>query len=137
MTIENFTHASTNPVSLVPCKTGPGRTAWRAIEGDAPGLFAHIYSSQSLVIPLAPETDSLTIAIVEAGTEKVLGTHVIEGRAGLNCWYHRHVGFEPDKEPGGPRSILELIDNVAAHLLLRYFAGECVIETSSDPTPMG
>lgn len=121
MAIENFTSASTYPTTLVPCETGPGRFAWLAKEQDAPGLFGLIYRTENHVIPLAPETDSMTFTIFEAGTEKPLGTHIIEGRGGLNSWYRSNVGHAPDEELDGPRPILELIDNVAAHLLLRHF----------------
>lgn len=74
-----------------------------------------------MAIPLAPETDDITIAIFEEGVKETLGSVVIDGRAGLNLWYLKNVGHEPDKEPGGPLPILNLIDNVAAHLLLRYY----------------
>lgn len=108
-------------VSLVPCQTGPGSTAWRATERDAPGLFALISDEHGMAIPLAPETGDITIAIFEEGVKETLGSVVLDGRAGLNRWYWANVGHEPDKEPGGPLPILNLIDNVAAHLLLRYY----------------
>lgn len=121
MAIGNITSASTDPTTLVSCVTGSGRSTWLAKERDAPGLFGHIYRTESYVIPLAPETDSMTVTIFEVGTKKPLGTHIIEGRSGLNSWYRANVGHAPDEEPDGPRPILELIEDVAAHLLLRHF----------------
>ena len=137
MAIENYTLASTDPVALVPCETGPGRSAWRAKEPDAPGLFALIFDAQAETIPLAPETACMAFSIFEEGNAKAIGSHQIEGRIGLNFWYLTNVGHAPDAEPGGPRPILELIDNVAAHMLLRYFTGESIIETGNDPTLAG
>jgi len=131
--LENYTRASNDPVALVPCETGPGRSAWRAKEPDAPGLFALISSTQSAAIPLAPETDSMTFSVFEEGNDKAIGSHVIEGRQGLNFWYLKNVGHEPDKESGGPRPIPEFIDDVAAHLLLRYFVGEAISDIGHAP----
>lgn len=132
MTIENNTRGSTDPVALVPCGTGPGRSAWRAEEPDAPGLFALIADAQTETIPLAPETAHMTFSIFEEGNDKAIGSHHIEGRAGLNGWILANVGHLPDAEPDGPRPILELIDNVAAHLLLRFYAGEGAHEAGID-----
>lgn len=109
------------PHSLVIHRTGLGSTAWRATEPDAPGLFAFIYDASCMAIPLAPETDDLTFAVIDEGTNETLGLIVIAGRAGLNDWYLANVGHLPDKEPDGQVPIMNLIDNVAAHLLLRYF----------------
>ena len=108
-------------VSLVPYETGPGSMAWRASEPDAPGLFALISDEHGMAIPVAPETDDMTIAIFDEDVEETLGSIIIDGRAGLNRWYMQQVGYEPDKEPGGPVPILSLIEDVAGHLLLRFF----------------
>ena len=113
--------SSSNPVSPVPVQTGPGSTAWRATEPDAPGLFALISDGEGLTIPMAPETDDLTIAIFDEGVEEALGSVVIDGRAGLNRWYLKNIGHEPDEGPEGPLPIMQLIDQVAGHLLLRQF----------------
>ena len=121
MAIENFTSASTDPMTLVRCETGPGRSTWLAKEQDAPGLFGHIYRTENHVIPLAPETDSMTFTIFIVGKETPLGIHIIEGRSGLNSWYQSNVGHMPDGETDGPLPIHELVYNVACHLLLRYF----------------
>lgn len=117
-------NANQTLASLVPCQTGPGCTAWRATEPDAPGLFALISDSQGLAIPLAPETEDLTIAIFDEDVDETLGSIDLDGRAGLNRWYLTHVGYLPDMEPDGPLPIMQLIENVAAHLLLRYFDDE-------------
>ena len=108
-------------VSLAPYKTGPNSMAWRASEPDAPGLFALISCAHGMSIPLAPETDTQIIAIFDDGVVETLGSIEIDGRAGLNCWYLSNIGHSPDEEPDGPLPIMQLIDNVAAHLLLRYF----------------
>lgn len=121
MAIENYTRASSDPVALVPCETGPGRSAWCAKEQDAPGLFALISDAQAETIPLAPETACMTFSIFEEGNDKAIGSHLIVGRAGLNNWCLMNVGHMPDAEPDGPRPILELVYNVAGHLLLRHF----------------
>lgn len=96
-------------------------SAWRATEPDAPGLFALISDGQGQAIPLAPDTDDLTIAIFDEEIEETLGSIEVDGREGLNRWYLQNVGFAPDREPDGPRSIEELIADVACHLLLRYY----------------
>lgn len=114
-------HRADDACSLVPYETGPGSMAWRASEPDAPGLFALISDEYGVAIPVAPETDDMTIAIFDEDVEETLGSIIIDGRAGLNRWYMLHVGHIPDNEPGGPLPILKLIDDVAAHLLLRYF----------------
>lgn len=131
---QNHSPSEADRVSLVPVETAPGCTAWRATEPDAPGLFALISDEHALAIPLAPETDDLTIAIFDEGVEETLGSIEIDGRAGLNRWYLQNVGHEPDKEPDGPRPILELIDNVASHLLLRYFEKDTT-EANAEPMP--
>lgn len=83
--------------------------------------------------PNAPETDTMTFAVYEEGVDTPLGTHVIVGRPGLNQFYLMNVGHEPDKEPDGARPILQFVDDVAAHLLLRYFVGEAIEEAGSGP----
>lgn len=108
-------------VSLALYKTGPDSMAWRASEPDAPGLFALVSCEHGMAIPLAPETDTMIIAIFDVGVVETLGSIEIDGRAGLNCWYLMNIGHEPDKEPDGPLPIMQLIDNVACHLLLRYY----------------
>lgn len=132
MAVENYTSASTDPFTLVPYEIGPGRSVLRARERDAPGFYALISDAQAQTIPLVPETAHMTFSIFQDGNTKVIGSHVIAGRVGLNFWYLANVGHIPDAEPGSPRPILELIDNVAAHMLLRYFTGEGVIETCND-----
>lgn len=114
-------HPRDDAVSLVPYETGPGTMAWRTSEPDAPGLFALISDEHGVAIPVAPETDDMTIAIFAEDVNETLGSIIIDGRAGLNRWYMRHVGYLPDLEPGGPLPIMKLIDDVAGHLLLRYF----------------
>lgn len=108
-------------VSLIPYKTSPASMAWRATEPDAPGLFALVSCEHGMAIPLEPETDNMIIAVFDNGVEETLGSLEVDGRAGLNRWYLLHVGYEPDKEPDGPLPIMQLIDDVAAHLLLRYY----------------
>jgi hypothetical protein len=102
-------------------KSGLGSTAWRFDEPDAPGLFALVYDTRSMAIAERPETDRLTFALIEQSVNDPVGTVEIEGRSGLNLWYLANVGHEPDKEPDGPLPVMQLIENVAAHLLLRYF----------------
>lgn len=100
---------------------GLGSTAWRFDEPDAPGLFALVYDARTMTIADRPETDRLTFVLFEDSVNNPVGTIEINGRAGLNSWYQAHVGHAPDKEPDGPLPIVQLIENVAAHLLLRYF----------------
>ena len=113
--------ADQSPLSLVLTETEPNCTAWRATETDAPGLFALISSNHGTSIPVTPDTDDMTIAIFDEGVDETLGSIEVSGRAGLNRWYMLNVGHEPDSGPDGLLPILELIDNVASHLLLRYF----------------
>lgn len=100
--------------------TSESTAAWRAFEPDAPGLFAIITDEHGLAVPMAPETNDMIIAIFDETVPETLGSIEIDGRAGLVRWYIANVGHDPDAEPGGPVPILELINNVAAHLLLRY-----------------
>lgn len=114
-----------SPLPFTLVDTGPGTAAWRAVERDAPGLFALISNGEGTAPPIAPETDDITIALFDEGVEETLGSVVIDGRAGLNIWYLKNVGYMPDKEPGGELvPIMELLNNVAGHLLLRYYEGE-------------
>lgn len=121
MTIENYSRGSSDPVALTRCETGTGRSAWRAIDADAPGLFAFISSEHGTTVPLAPETDRMCFAIYEEGAQKPTWSIDIVGRVGLNSWYLTNIGHAPDAEPDGLRPILELIYNIAGHLLLQYF----------------
>jgi len=98
-----------------------GSTAWRLKEPDAPGLVALVYNAGSMKIADSPETDRLTFVLFEDSFNDPVGAIEIVGRAGLNSWYQTHVGYVPDHEPDGPDPIMQLIENVAAHLLLRYF----------------
>lgn len=116
--------------SLVLHTTSTG-TAWRAAEFDAPRLFALITTGAGA--PHEPERDTMTFAVYEEGVDTLLGAHVIVGRPGLNQFYITNIGHEPDKEPDGARPILQLIDDVAAHMLLRYFVGEAIEDSGSGP----
>ena len=58
-------------------------------------------------IPLAPETDTMIIAIFDDGVVETLGSIEIDGRGGLICWYLSNVGYSPDKEPDGPLPIMQ------------------------------
>lgn len=102
-------------------KSALGSTAWRFTEPDAPGLFALVYDARTMTIAERPETDRLTFVLFEESVTNPVGTIEINGRPGLNSWYQAHVGHAPDMEPDGPVPIMQLIENVAAHLLLRYF----------------
>lgn len=110
------------PLSLY--KPSAATSAWRATEPDAPGLFALISDGQALAIPLAPETDHLTIAIFDEAIEETLGSIEVDGREGLNRWYLQNVGHRPDDESDGPRPIMELINDVARHLMLRFYEAD-------------
>jgi hypothetical protein len=102
-------------------KSGFGSTAWRLNEPDAPGLFALVYNAGSMKIAESPETDRLTFVLFEGSVNDPVGTVQIGGRVRLNSWYQTYVGYTPDEEPDGPVPIMQLIENVATHLLLRYF----------------
>lgn len=112
------------PVQLAVYKPSATTSAWRATEPDAPGLFALISDGQGLAIPLAPETEDLTIAIFDEEIEETLGSIEVDGREGLNRWYLLNVGHDPDNEPDGPRPIMELINDVASHLMLRFYESD-------------
>lgn len=105
-----------------------GCVMWRAVEPDAPGLFAIIANEQCTGIPNNPEADNMVIAIFDEGLPETLDSIEIDGRSGLNRWYLKNVGYEPDKEPGGPLPIEELINTVAGHLML------CSYEASAENT---
>lgn len=102
-------------------KSELGSTAWRIDEPDAPGLFVLVYDARCMAIVDAPETDTMTFVLFQQTVNEPVGTIEIDGRTGLNRWYGTYVGHEPDKEPDGPVPIMQLITNVACHLLLRYF----------------
>ncbi|MFC5511136.1 hypothetical protein ACFPOU_08345 [Massilia jejuensis] len=112
-------------------------SAWRVTEPDAPGLFALISDGQGLTIPPAPETDDLTIAIFDEAIEETLGSIEVDGREGLNRWYLQNVGHMPDKEPDGPRPIIELINDVACHLMLRFYEADQDAVRAGQPQPAG
>lgn len=114
-------------------KSGLGSTAWRFDEPDAPGLFALVYDARDTKIVERPETDPLTFVLFEESVNDPIGTVEIFGRFGLNFWYQVHVGHMPDNEPDGPLPIMQLIENVASHLLLRYCA-EGARHALSSPT---
>lgn len=104
--------------------TSESTAAWRAFEPDAPGLFAIITDEHGLAVPPAPETDDMIIAIFDETVPETLGSIEIDGRAGLVRWYVANVGHDPDGEPDGPRPIMELINDDACHLMLRFHQEE-------------
>jgi hypothetical protein len=108
--------------------TSESTTAWRTTERDAPGLFAIITDESGLAVPAAPDTDNMIIAIFDEARPETIGSFEIDGREGLNRWYLQNVGYEPDKEGDGPLAIMELINNVAGHLMLRYYEGDAVAD---------
>lgn len=110
-------------------------SAWRATERDAPGLFALISDGEALAIPLAPEAEDLTIAIFDEGIEETLGSIVVDGREGLNRWYLQNVGHASDPEPDGPHPIMELINDVACHLMLRFYEADRDAVHAGQPQP--
>jgi hypothetical protein len=108
-------------VRLEVYKTSDTTTAWRVEEPEAPGMFAIIADGTGNRVPVDPEVDDMILALFDDQVPETLGSVEIDGRAGLNRWYELNVGFRPDDEGDGPLPIQELIQNVAHHLLLRYY----------------
>lgn len=112
--------------------TSESTTAWRTTERDAPGLFAIITDEKGLAVPAAPDTDNMIIAIFDETLPETIGSFEIDGREGLNRWYLLNIGHEPDKEGDGPLPIMDLISNVAGHLMLRYYEGDAVADIAAN-----
>lgn len=103
--------------------TGGGCMAYEVIESDAPGLYALITESEHPALPNAPETDTMSIGVYsDVDNSEALSLTMVTGRAGLLDWYKIEVGYSPDEDIGGQTPILELMDRVASHLLLRAHA---------------
>lgn len=103
--------------------TGGGCTAYQVTEPDAPRLYALVTETASASIPENPETDSMEIGLYSEDDSDPQGPTIeAEGRKGLIAWYVKNVGHDPDEDQGFPVAILELIDRVASHLLLRKHA---------------
>ena len=99
--------------------TGGGCWAYQVQEPDAPGLYALITVPDGAAIPETPEVDPMMIGIYSEEDSDDLGLTTLTGRIGLIEWYEAHVGYSPDADIGSLTPILELMDRVASHLLLR------------------
>lgn len=108
-------------VRLEVYKTSDTTTAWRVEEPEVPGMFAIIADGTGNHVPADPEAGDMILALFDDQVPETLGSVEIDGRAGLNRWYELNVGFRPDDEGDGPLPIQELIQNVAHHMLLRYY----------------
>jgi hypothetical protein len=96
-----------------------GCMAWRLTEPDAPGLFALVTDEGGIHIPTEPHTENLIIGLCNVELQDPLMMLEIDGRSGLCRWFVQNVGYDPDKEPDGPRPIRQLIEDVAIRMLLR------------------
>jgi len=99
--------------------TGGGCMAYMVTDSSALGLVALVTCDGQL--PDEPETDEIDIGVYpenEFCGEHLTMTKLI-GRQGLIAWYIENVGHDPDADQGSPISILELMEQVAQHLLFR------------------
>ena len=101
---------------------GGGRTAYRVIEPDAPGLHVLITDTDGGRIPEDLEVDAMIIGLYNNDSveprDDDLVRFTLTGRSGLIEWYKLNVGYSPDEDIGGTTPILELMDNVASLILL-------------------
>lgn len=98
----------------------PPEFGYRVQEPDAPHLYA-LATFPNLPAP-RPETDTLLIRVYREDGTAALGRGIrLCGRQGLLSWYAANVGYNPDQDNGGPHRILDLLDWVASHLLLRAY----------------
>lgn len=101
--------------------TGGGCTAYLVTEPDAKGFYALVTDEDGSRIPVAPETEKMLIGAYHQEQDgETLSLIEVEGRAGLINWYKEHVGYDPDEDIDGTTMMLELLDRVASHILLRH-----------------
>lgn len=93
-----------------------GQPVLHVKESDAPTLYALVTWAKG---HSNPETHSMTISVLMEEEYEEIAQTVLTGRAGLITWYIENVGYSPDEDRGSPTPILELVDLVASHLLLR------------------
>ncbi len=102
--------------------TGGGCMAYHVQEPDAPGLYALITAPDGAALPENPEFDPMMIGVYREESSDNMGLTTLAGRLSLIEWYEEHVGYSPDEDISGQTPILELMDRVASHLLLRAHA---------------
>lgn len=110
------------------------RIVWHITEPDAPGLFALVYEENSKMFPATPESDVLMFVTYKGHVDRPIGGTKIAGRPGLNDWYRANIGHSPDEDNGQPLPIMDLIGDVAAHLLLRAHEVWAERETTGAPS---
>ncbi|MGE4340644.1 MAG: hypothetical protein AB7E55_32545 [Pigmentiphaga sp.] len=104
-------------------RTFAGRgTAYKITEPDAPAFYLLVTDTTGLQAPQTPEVDTLLMRFFRADpapADGPVGVLRLQGRAGLIEWYMENVGYSPDDDEAGFTPILELLEQVGAHLLLR------------------
>lgn len=103
--------------------TGGGCRAHEVTEPDAPGLYVLITDIECPDLPSDPEKDSMSIGVYsEDDNSEALTLLAVTGRAGLLDWYIKEIDYSPDDDIGGLTPIMDLLDRVGSHLLLRAHA---------------
>lgn len=96
-----------------------GGHAFTSEEQDAPGFKTYITNESLDGLPQDPENEPIQFCVfAPKSTEPEPISTVVHGRAGLVKWYLENVGFDPDTESGEQLPIGQLIENVAAHMML-------------------
>lgn len=100
-------------------------SAYTLIEFDAPGYTAYITDASNMAAPHEPETSEIRFTIRSNSSVEPVVVVIANGRAGLIEWYVENVGYDPDADEG-IIPILELVERVAGHLLLRAAGADAI-----------
>ena len=99
-----------------------GMAVFSVEEMDAPGYRAIIRATFPEQLKTLPEDGEITIIIMPESSETTVQEVQLNGRSGLIDWYLNEVGFSPDEDGEEITPMLNLLDRVASHLLLRAYA---------------
>lgn len=99
-------------------ETGGQDCAYTLVDPDAPGYKAYVTNADYTGVPCNPEQGEIRFEIYPDNSSESVLSFAAQGRKDLIAWYVRHVGHDPDEDEG-PATILDLMERVGAHLLLR------------------
>ena len=105
------------------CPPMNGMAVLSVEEMDAPGYRAIIRTTFPEQLKALPEVGDITFIILLDGPETTVREVQLNGRSGLIDWYLNEVGFSPDEDGEEITPMLDLLERVASHLLLRAYAG--------------
>lgn len=99
---------------------GEGSAYVLAEASEAPGYEALITDWPRFCIPADASVDTTSITIYADASSEPDHRYSVDlaGRASMIRWYVENVGHDPD-EDAGTIPILELVERIASHLLLR------------------